>query len=111
MTTEFHETFPQIAEKQIQVGMSAAELPRQSMLHSMQRMTESLIEKGLKATDEQAATEILTKLVGKLTMDWKYAAQESDTPGFETTTILSTLEDMLHMAQTALGEVNTPAMH
>ncbi|MNU60502.1 hypothetical protein D3C71_496940 [compost metagenome] len=110
MTTEFHETFLQIAEKQIQIGLSAAELPRQSLFHSMQRMTESLIEKGLKATDEQAATDILTKLVGKLTMDWKYAAREGDMPGFETAPILSNLEDMLHTVQTALGEVDVPAM-
>jgi hypothetical protein len=73
-------------------------------------MTESLIEKGMKATNAQAATEILTKLVGKLTMDWKYAAQEGDTPGFESTQILSTLEDMLHTAQTALGDVDAPVM-
>jgi hypothetical protein len=107
---EIHEAFLQIAEKQIHVGMSAAELPWQSMFRSMQRVTESLIEKGLKATNEQAATEILTKLVGKLTMDWKYAAREEGTPGFETAPILSTLEDMLHMAQTALGDVDAPTM-
>lgn len=111
MTTEFHETFLQIAEKQIQVGLSAAELPRHSLFHSMQRMTESLIDKGLKATDEQAAKDILAKLVGKLAMDWKYAAQEGEIPGFETALILSNLEDMLHTVQTALGEGDAPAMH
>jgi hypothetical protein len=99
-----HDAFTELAKRRTHLERLAAELPERSTFNMLWGVTTNLIERGVQATNKETASEILERLIGKLTMDWKYANMEDaqGSPEHNAEHLLNTLEEMLQTAQTAL---------
>jgi hypothetical protein len=71
-----HDAFTELAKRRTHLERLAAELPERSTFNMLWGVTTNLIERGVHATSKETASEILERLIGKLTMDWKYANME-----------------------------------